>query len=84
MYGEKQAGRGHQECKYRGSSCTFTQSGQGGVHEKVTFEQMLERQGGRSCEDIWEVAISGRWTARATSLQQEHALHVPATEGQLV
>lgn len=52
-----------------------------GFHEKVTFEQMLERQGGRSCEDIWEVAISGRWTARATSLQQEYALHVPATEG---
>lgn len=39
-----------------------------GFHEKVTFEQMLERHGRRSCEDIWEVAVSGRWTARATFL----------------
>lgn len=26
-----------------------------GFHEKVTFEQILERHEGTSCEDIWKV-----------------------------
>ena len=36
-----------------------------GFREKVTFE----RHGRRSCEGIWEMAISGRWrVARSASL----------------
>lgn len=39
------------------------------LREKMAFEQVLKRQEGTSCEDLWGKSISGRWTTRAQALR---------------
>lgn len=69
--GEVRQGRARRSASTGGSCCTFPVVREE-LRDKMTFEQVLKRHEGTSCEDLWEKSISGRGTARAKALRWEN------------